>query len=271
MFFKKILASFPQNAGDLKKGLCPKIRKFSAKFKRQIFFCKFSCLLQDETTLPMTLAHFQQLKNSAVLEPRTGHFRGFTVFEAKSKDLTFDAMATDFKLCPRGLHLCCDFLFLGEGHIIKTLYNSSLEPNFTDDRLLLINIFVNTQTITTKICQCMEALECIFFMQKKGCVENGHLQSFASYETNCCYQEYKLSHTIAQSVGQKTFANVSISYTPGMCYLALIKIGRTYPEHNKSKRWQKVFCPASNTAVLYFNLFYFFSTGETLDDKTSPG
>ena len=34
-------------------------------------------------------------KNSAFLEPRTGHFRGLADFEAK-----------DFQLHPRGLHLC---------------------------------------------------------------------------------------------------------------------------------------------------------------------
>ena len=45
----------------------------------------------------------QPIKNNAVLEPRTGHFRGVVGFEAKAKD---------FKMCPRGherprgLHLC---------------------------------------------------------------------------------------------------------------------------------------------------------------------
>ena len=34
-------------------------------------------------------------KNSALLEPRTAHFRGLADFEAK-----------DFQLHPRGLHLC---------------------------------------------------------------------------------------------------------------------------------------------------------------------
>ena len=165
----------------------------------------------------------------------------------------------------------CDLLLLGKGHLIKILCHSSLKLNITYDLLLLMNILVNTQTITTKICQCMEALECIFLCKKKGFFENCHLQPFASFETNCCHQEYKLNHAIAQTVEQKTFANVSISYAQGMCYLALMKIGRTYPEHNISKRWQKVFCPTSNTAKLYFNLFIFFSTGETLDDKASPG
>ena len=62
----------------------------------------------------MAMAHFSQTKKSAVLEPRTGHFRGLVGFEAKG--LTFEAK--DFKMChrdqkrPRGLHLCCLFLDL---------------------------------------------------------------------------------------------------------------------------------------------------------------
>ena len=40
---------------------------------------------------------FNQAKNKAVLEPKTGHFRVLVGFEAKTKDL---------KMCPRGLHLC---------------------------------------------------------------------------------------------------------------------------------------------------------------------
>ena len=51
---------------------------------------------------------FNESKNNAVLDPRTGHFRGLVGFEAK--DLTFEAKdlsfkAKDFKMCPRGLHL----------------------------------------------------------------------------------------------------------------------------------------------------------------------
>ena len=63
-----------------------------------------------KTKMVITLAHFQQIKKS-----RTGHFRGFVGFEAKAKDLTFEAKVKDFKLChrgrprghgpPRGLHL----------------------------------------------------------------------------------------------------------------------------------------------------------------------
>ena len=55
--------------------------------------------------------NFNCLKNSAVLEPRTGQFSRTWGFEAKAKDLTFEAKAKDFKMClrgqgrPRGLHL----------------------------------------------------------------------------------------------------------------------------------------------------------------------
>ena len=43
------------------------------------------------------------VKNNAVLEPRIGHFRGLVGFEAKAKDLSFEAK--NFKMCPRELHL----------------------------------------------------------------------------------------------------------------------------------------------------------------------
>ena len=48
--------------------------------------------------------NFNCLKNSAVLEPRTGQFSRTWGFEAKAKDLTFEAKAKakDFKMCPRG-------------------------------------------------------------------------------------------------------------------------------------------------------------------------
>ena len=52
--------------------------------------------------------NFNNSKNSAVLEPRTGQFSRTWGLEAKAKDLTFEAKAKtkDFKMCPRGLHLC---------------------------------------------------------------------------------------------------------------------------------------------------------------------
>ena len=60
--------------------------------------------------------NFNNSKNSAVLEPRTGQLTRTWGLEAKAKDLTFEAKAKDFKMCPRGrprgqgrpqgLHLC---------------------------------------------------------------------------------------------------------------------------------------------------------------------
>ena len=43
-----------------------------------------------------------QSKNNATLEPRTGYFRVLVGFEAKAKNLRFEAKAKDFKMCPRG-------------------------------------------------------------------------------------------------------------------------------------------------------------------------
>ena len=55
--------------GISKKVFASKFGKFSENFKRssekkclQKFFRKPSCVLQDETKLIMTLAHFQQVK-----------------------------------------------------------------------------------------------------------------------------------------------------------------------------------------------------------------
>ena len=43
---------------------------------------------------------FNQSKSNAVLEPRTGNFRGLASLEAK--DLSFEVKAKDIKVCPRG-------------------------------------------------------------------------------------------------------------------------------------------------------------------------
>ena len=49
--------------------------------------------------------NFNNSKNTAVLEPRTGQFSRTWGLEAKAKDLTFEAKAKDFKICSQGLHL----------------------------------------------------------------------------------------------------------------------------------------------------------------------
>ena len=53
--------------------------------------------------------NFNGSKNSAVLEPRTGQFSrtwGFKDLTFEAKDLTFEANTKDFKMYPRGIHLC---------------------------------------------------------------------------------------------------------------------------------------------------------------------
>ena len=47
------------------------------------------------------LHNYNGSNNSAVLEPRTGQFSRTGGFEAKANDLTFEAKAEDFKMCPR--------------------------------------------------------------------------------------------------------------------------------------------------------------------------
>ena len=53
-----------------------------------------------EKNLSAYLQNFNHSKNSAVLEPRTKQFSRTWGFEAK--DLTFEAKAKNFKMCPRG-------------------------------------------------------------------------------------------------------------------------------------------------------------------------
>ena len=74
-----------------KKGLH---KNFSGDLHKKRFPKNFSSASQN----------FNYSKNSAVLEPKTGQFSRTCGLEAK--DLTFEAKAKDFKMCPRGLHLC---------------------------------------------------------------------------------------------------------------------------------------------------------------------
>ena len=86
-----------------KKGLH---KNFSSDLHKNTFSKKFSSASQN----------FSNSKNIAVLEPRTGQFSRTWGLEATAKDLTFEAKAKDFKMCPRGrprgqgrprgLHLC---------------------------------------------------------------------------------------------------------------------------------------------------------------------
>ena len=64
-----------------------KERKQIGRLKVCLVFCK-------------DIFFFNQSKNNAVLEPRTGHFRGLAGFEAKAKDLKLWPRER-----PRRLHL----------------------------------------------------------------------------------------------------------------------------------------------------------------------
>ena len=79
-------------SGDLKKRKKEKVftKIFQAISTKKRFPKNFSSAPQN----------FNNSKNSAVLEPRTGQFSKTWGLEAKAKDLTFEAK--DFKMCPRG-------------------------------------------------------------------------------------------------------------------------------------------------------------------------
>ena len=88
---QKFFRRSPKNKNK-KKGLH---KNFSSDLHKKRFPKNFSSASQN----------FNNSKNSAVLEPRTGQFSRTWGLEAKAKDLTFEAKAKDFKMCPRGLHL----------------------------------------------------------------------------------------------------------------------------------------------------------------------
>ena len=72
----------------------------SKKKKKKVFTKNFQAIstkkrfLKNFSSAPQ---NFNNSKTSAVLEPRTGQFSRTCGLEAKAKD---------FKMCPRGLHLC---------------------------------------------------------------------------------------------------------------------------------------------------------------------
>ena len=113
---------------DTKRKCSPKKKKkriftkifqaISKKKKKKKVFTKIFQAISTKKRFPNNFSsapqNFNIPKNSAVLEPRTGQFSRTWGLEAK--DLTFEAKAKDFKLCPRGrprgqgrprgLHLC---------------------------------------------------------------------------------------------------------------------------------------------------------------------
>ena len=83
------------------------------KNKKKKVFTKIFQAISTKKRFPKNFSsapqNFNNSKNSAVLEPRTGQFSRTWGLEAKAKDLTLEAKAKDFKMCPRGrpqeLHL----------------------------------------------------------------------------------------------------------------------------------------------------------------------
>ena len=100
-----------------KRKCSPKKKRSSQKFFRQSpkkgrkkkVFTKIFQAISTKKRFPKIFLsapqNFNNSKNTAVLEPRTGQFSRTWGLEAKAKDLTFEAKAKDFKMCPRGLHL----------------------------------------------------------------------------------------------------------------------------------------------------------------------
>ena len=63
------------------------------------------------------LQTFNNSKNIAVLEPRTGQFPRTWRFEAKAKDLTFEAK--DIKMCPRGMDVLEDSTYAATHSVVN--------------------------------------------------------------------------------------------------------------------------------------------------------
>ena len=84
-------------------------KKIFAKKHRQ-----FSTKFQAKKKKGQDFSPFLTNQKIVLSSTEAGHLRGLVSFEAKNKDLTFDAKAKDFKICPRsqgrpqGLNLCYD-------------------------------------------------------------------------------------------------------------------------------------------------------------------
>ena len=85
-----------------KKKVFTKIFQATSKKKKKGLHKNFSGNLHKKT---FSKNCFKRSKNSAVLEPRTGQFSRTWGLEAKAKD---------FKMCPRGLHLCGELTSVNE-------------------------------------------------------------------------------------------------------------------------------------------------------------
>ena len=98
---------------DQAQVLSKKMLKALTEEKKKVFTKIFQAI-STKKRFPKNVSsapqNFNNLKNTAVLEPRTGQFSRTWGLEAKAKDLIFEAK--DFKMCPRGqgrprgLNLC---------------------------------------------------------------------------------------------------------------------------------------------------------------------
>ena len=87
----------------------PRTKDTSASALQKKVFTKIFQAFSTKKRFPKNFStaprYFDNSKNSAVLEPKTGQFSRTWGLEAKAKNLTFEAKAKDFEICPRGLHL----------------------------------------------------------------------------------------------------------------------------------------------------------------------
>ena len=81
--------------------------------------------------------NFNNSKNSAVLEPRTGQFSRTYGFEAKAQNSRLRGQGQGIKMCPRGLHLCWELQSIKltrPGHNAVLLQSYLLEVDLSKQR-----------------------------------------------------------------------------------------------------------------------------------------
>ena len=89
-----------------KKKVFTKLFQAISKNKNKKVYTKIFQAISTKKRFPKNFLsipqNFNTSKNTAVPEPRTGQFSRTWGLEAK--ELTFEAKAKDFKICPWGLH-----------------------------------------------------------------------------------------------------------------------------------------------------------------------
>ena len=93
-------------------------------------------ICQNSRNFYIWLFSFQPIKNNAVLEPRTGHFRVLVSFEAKAKNFKmFPQGRPRNQGCPPGLHLCKTALNTGLSSLTKRWVLGIGTESFVSGRL----------------------------------------------------------------------------------------------------------------------------------------